>query len=213
RCSTCPPLFRTHTRILCRRPLFTTTVVKTLLISLAASIIFCLNTLIFCIGFVNPNRRIPDISVFDGVYRRLRETGSVSRRRSDLGRPRINDDDDEEQDNAIVRRFRQDPTTSTNIVARELGVSQWKVWFTLHTAGLYPYHYTPVHVIEEGDPVRRLDFCRFMLNADLEDPSFLRSILWTDESKFDQDGYFINVLAKNSNIPYHVIPYQKAEEL
>ncbi|CAH2086240.1 unnamed protein product [Euphydryas editha] len=27
-----------------------------------------------------------------------------------------------------------------------------------------------------------------MLNADLEDPSFFRSILWTDESKLDQDG-------------------------
>lgn len=134
-----------------------------------------------------PDRRIPDISVFDGVYRRIRETGFVSRRRTDLGRPRINDDD-EEEDNEIVRRFRLDPTTSTNVVARELGISQWKVWFTVHTAGLYPYHYTPVHVIEEGDPVRRLDFCRFMLNADLEDPSFFRSILWTDESKFDQDG-------------------------
>lgn len=134
-----------------------------------------------------PGRRIPDISVFDGVYRRIRETGSVSRRRTDLGRPRVNDDD-EEEDNEIVRRFQLDPTTSTNVVARELGISQWKVWFTVHTAGFYPYHYTPVHVIEEGDPVRRLDFCRFMLNADLEDPSFLRSILWTDESKFDQDG-------------------------
>lgn len=36
--------------------------------------------------------------------------------------------------------------------------------------------------------MRRLDFCRFMLNADLKDPSFLRNILWTDESKFDKDG-------------------------
>ncbi|XP_026323276.1 apyrase-like, partial [Hyposmocoma kahamanoa] len=134
-----------------------------------------------------PGRRVPDISVFEGVYRRLRETGSVLRRRTDLGRPRVNDDD-EEQDNEIVRRFRRDPTTSTNIIARELGLSQWKVWHTVHTAGLYPYHYTPVHHIEEGDPVRRLDFCRFMLHADLDDPEFLRRILWTDESKFDQDG-------------------------
>ncbi|PZC80768.1 hypothetical protein B5X24_HaOG213992 [Helicoverpa armigera] len=59
---------------------------------------------------------------------------------------------------------------------------------TVNTAGLYPYHYTPEHVIEEGDPVRRLDFCRFMLNADLENPAFLKHILWTDESKFDKDG-------------------------
>ncbi|CAH2095667.1 unnamed protein product [Euphydryas editha] len=48
-----------------------------------------------------PGRRVPDISVSDGVYRRLRETGSVSRRRTDLGRPRINEDD-EEQDNEII---------------------------------------------------------------------------------------------------------------
>lgn len=38
--------------------------------------------------------------------------------------------------------------------------------------GLYPYYYTPVQV-----PLRRLDFCRFMLNANLEDPAFLRNIL------------------------------------
>lgn len=132
-----------------------------------------------------PGRRVPDVAVFDRVYRRIRETGSVLRRNTDMGRPRI---DDEEQDNEIVQRFRADPTTSTNIVARDLGLSQWRVWFTVHTAGLYPYHYTPVHVIEEGDPARRLDFCRFMLNADVEDPDFLRNILWTDESKFDKDG-------------------------
>lgn len=134
-----------------------------------------------------PGRRIPDVTVFDGAYRRLRETGSVLRRRADLGRPRIIVDD-EDEDNQIVQRFRADPTTSTNAVARELGLSQWKVWFTVNTAGLYPYHYTPVHVIEEGDPVRRLDFCRFMLHGDLEDPAFLKQILWTDESKFDKDG-------------------------
>ncbi|KAJ8714019.1 hypothetical protein PYW08_007639 [Mythimna loreyi] len=63
-----------------------------------------------------PGRRVPDVAVFDRVYRRLRETGSVLRRNTDMGRPRINDDD--EQDNEIVQRFRADPTTSTNIVAR-----------------------------------------------------------------------------------------------
>ncbi|KAL1510075.1 hypothetical protein ABEB36_004730 [Hypothenemus hampei] len=37
-----------------------------------------------------------------------------------------------------------------------------------------PYHYIPVHTMEEGSPERRLDFCRFMLNADLQNPSFLK---------------------------------------
>lgn len=132
-----------------------------------------------------PTRRVPDIGVFDRAYRRLRETGSVLVRRTDMGRPRIYDDD---EDNEIRRLFQADPTTSTNVVARRLGISQWKVWFVMHSSGQYPYHYTPVQVIEEGDPLRRLDFCRFMLNADIEDPDFLKKIMWTDESKFEKDG-------------------------
>lgn len=107
-----------------------------------------------------PGRRVPDVSVFDGVYRRLRETGSVSRRRTDLGRPRVIDDE-EEQTNEIVERFRLDPTTSTNIVARDL---QWKVWFTVHTVGLY--HIIIRWYMLSSRDVRKLDFCRFMLNAD-----------------------------------------------
>lgn len=132
-----------------------------------------------------PTRRVPDVSVFDGTYRRLRETGSVQRRRTDMGRPRIFDEDEE---NEIRRLFEVDPTTSTNVVAQQLGISQWKVWFVMHTVGQHPYHYTPVQVIEEGDPLRRLEFCRFMLNTDVEDASFFKKILWTDESKFDKDG-------------------------
>lgn len=132
-----------------------------------------------------PNRRVPDVTVFDGAYRRIRETGTVQRRNSDMGRPRVYDVAEEDE---ILRQFTEDPTTSTNIVAQRLGISQWKVWFTVHTAAQYPYPYTPVQAIEEGDPVRRLDFCRFMLNADAEDPTFFKRILWTDESKFDRDG-------------------------
>lgn len=73
-------------------------------------------------------------------------------------------------------------------MARRLDVSQWRAWFVAHKANLYPYHYTPVQAIEEGDPVRRMDFCRFLINAEIENPHYLRKILWTDESTFDRDG-------------------------
>ena len=82
-----------------------------------------------------PNRRVPDVRVFGGVYRRVRETASVSKRRTDLERPR-GIDDDEQQNIPILERFQLDPTTSTNIVARDLVVSQWIVWFIVHTAAL-----------------------------------------------------------------------------
>lgn len=103
----------------------------------------------------------------------------------DVGRPRVHQADDEER---IIREFNQDPTASTRTIARRLGLSQYKVWHTMHENNFHPYHYTPVQVIEEGDPARRMQFCRFMLNSDIEDENFLRKILWTDESKFDKDG-------------------------
>jgi hypothetical protein len=33
-----------------------------------------------------------------------------------------------------------------------------------------------------------MDFCRFLTNADIEDPDYLKNILWTDESNFGRDG-------------------------
>lgn len=132
-----------------------------------------------------PNRRIPHVSVFRSTFRRLRETGHVQRNQGNAGRPRRYAAEDEQQ---ILERFIADPNTSTNIVARQLGMSQWKVWSVVHLSDRHPYHYQPVHTLEEGDPVRRLQFCRFMINADAEDLNFLRNILWTDESKFDKDG-------------------------
>ena len=131
-----------------------------------------------------PNRRIPHISLFGSTYRRISETGSVQKQQIDTGRSRRYTADDEEE---VLQRFIDDPNTSTNIVARQLGMSQWKVWSIVHLSGQDPYHYQPVQSLEEGDPARRLEFCRFMLNADAEEEDFLRNILWTDESKFDRD--------------------------
>lgn len=68
------------------------------------------------------------------------------------------------KDIEIVQQFRLDLTTTSNIVASELGLPQW---FAVNTARLYPYHYTPVYVTEEEDNVKRLDFMR---NADSEYP-------------------------------------------
>lgn len=126
--------------------------------------------MVFCYGFCDaavarreymrryPNRRVPNERVFSGtwLYHRRRRNGGRSTRFVPV------------KEEEILEAFRRDPITSTRIVARLLGTTQWKVWFTVNTAGLYPYHYTPVQRLEKGDPVRKLDYCRFMINADLE---------------------------------------------
>ncbi|KAG5900155.1 hypothetical protein JTB14_035300 [Gonioctena quinquepunctata] len=58
----------------------------------------------------------------------------------------------------------------------------------MHNEKKYPFHGTGVQGLEETDPARRIRFCRFLLNADIDDAWLLKSILWTDESKFSREG-------------------------
>lgn len=131
-----------------------------------------------------PNRRVPNVQVFINTYRRIRETGNLHRAEQHPGAGRYNVADEEQ----ILEAFEADPTVSIRTIARQLNLSLWKVWSVLRMEGKHPFHYTPVQGLEEGDPVRRMTFCRFLLNADMEDRLFLKSILWSDESRFNRDG-------------------------
>lgn len=73
----------------------------------------------FCYGYCNgdaaaarreyqtryPDRRLPDASVFSGIYRRIRETGRAQRRQSDAGRPRVYAPDGEEEILKTIQPF------------------------------------------------------------------------------------------------------------
>lgn len=131
-----------------------------------------------------PGRRLPNVQVFMNTYRRISEKGTLHHRE-----PGVRDEQYAPQvDEQILEVFEADPTTSIRKTARQLNVSIWKVWSVLNIHGKHAFHYTPVQGLEEGDPIRRITFCRFLLNADIEDGLFLRSILWTDESKFSREG-------------------------
>ncbi|XP_066152080.1 uncharacterized protein [Euwallacea fornicatus] len=131
-----------------------------------------------------PQRRVPNVKVFANTYRRMSETGNLYHQD-----PRPNNQKyHAEVDVQIFNTFEAEPTTSVRKVAEQLNVSTWKVWSVLHSEKLHPFHYTPVQGLEEGDPIRRTHFCRFILHADIEDGRFLRRILWTDESKFSREG-------------------------
>lgn len=131
-----------------------------------------------------PGRRLPNVKVFIDTYQRLSETGSVQKRRA-MGR---NLDHIVEVEKAILEAFESDPTCSIRKIALQLNLSTWKVWSVLQTEGKYPFHYSPVQGLEDGDALRRTTFCRYLLNVDIEDGLFLESILWTDESKFTREG-------------------------
>jgi len=146
-----------------------------------------------------PQRRVPHVTVFGNTYRRISETGNLNH-----AEPRANHQHRADVDQQILDNFEEEPTTSIRKAAQQLNLSTWKVWSVLHSEKLHPFHYTPVQGLEEGDPVRRTNFCRYILNADIEDAKFLRSILWTDESKFSREGItnFHNLHYWSANNPH-----------
>ena len=107
-------------------------------------------------------------------------------------------------DDQILGLVNQNPTTSTRRIATQLGISQNKVWRTLHKDHMHPYHYTPVQELLPDDLVRRADFCRQLLNNDMHYPGYFSSILWTDEAQFTRDGVtnFHNLHEWNQNNPH-----------
>lgn len=131
-----------------------------------------------------PGRRLPNVQVFINTYRRICDNGTVHHRepgvRADMHDPGVEE--------LILDEFQRDGTTSIRKVAMQLNLSQWKVWSVLQSDGQHPFHYTPVQGLDEGDPVRRILFCRFLLDCDAQNGRFLKSILWTDESKFTREG-------------------------
>lgn len=71
-----------------------------------------------------------------------------------------------------------------------VGISQSKVMSILHSNHLHPYHFTKVQALEPQDHAVRVQFCRWLLNSDIEQYHFLRRILYTDESTFTRAGVF-----------------------
>lgn len=130
-----------------------------------------------------PTRRQPNRHTFETTFRRLRETGNLNRREPGVTRQRNVADDER-----VLEAFNEDPTASIRTVAATLNLSAWKVWSVLHVNGMHPFHFTPVQGLEENDYQRRVQFCRLLLHMDVDNCDFLKSILWTDESKFTREG-------------------------
>lgn len=130
-----------------------------------------------------PLRHSPNRAVFAAIHQKLRETGSFGKV-CEMGQDRRSAIIEE----YIVDRVEEDPTVSSRILAREAGISQSTVMNVLHENLYHPYHFTPVQELRRPDFQKRVTFCRWLLERDIEEHQFFRKILWTDESLFTRDG-------------------------
>lgn len=148
-----------------------------------------------------PHRQTPHHETFTNLHRRLRERGTLFPYNSEgTGNVQHNVNDDQQ----ILDLFRQNPSLSTRRAALQLGVNRNKVWRVLRIEQQHPFHYTPVQDLLPTDLPRRVDFCRLLLNNEENNPRYLASILWTDESCFTRDGVtnFHNLHEWHENNPH-----------
>ena len=69
------------------------------------------------------------------------------------------------------------------------GISvQTTVWEVLLDNGLHPFHVQRVQELNTEDHPRRVQFARWFLNKEVEQPCFPSKVLFTDEASFTREG-------------------------
>lgn len=129
-----------------------------------------------------PGRALPNFKTFLATVRKLREEGTLSRKKKESIRT---------YDERILDMVDRNPEISTKTLANHLSTrSRSTVWRILKRNNYRPYHYQKTQTLEEGDCDRRKEFCRFVLRRKRADRNFLGKILFTDEATFHRDGFF-----------------------
>jgi hypothetical protein len=135
-----------------------------------------------------PNRQCPSAKTFTAVHNRLHETGTVEVSMVDTGVGRSVRSVEFVEN--VLHRFEENPHLSTRAVSSEFHTSKNSVWRVLNEEGLYPYHLQKVHGLVPRDYPRRVDCSRWFMHKLVDNPDFLKSVLFTDEASFNQDGIF-----------------------
>lgn len=134
-----------------------------------------------------PQRLSPSKNIFEHVYRRLRETGTLKPFKANSGRRRYRRTVQVEEE--VLNTLDRNPSTSTRIVSNEMGnISRSSVHRIWKEQLLKPYHFTRVHELLPRDYGPRQEFCRWFLNKLENDRHFPRRILFTDEASFTKKG-------------------------
>lgn len=141
-----------------------------------------------------PERYHPPHNFFLRLVNNLRTYGTFSIRDAQR-QPLRNMEPNDDQKNEVIAYIQLNPHSSLRHVAREFGFSKKKVHKIFKKYKLHPYRADLVQHLRQGDDERRLTFIAWITTCINNDPLFLNYILWTDESKFTNNG----VLNKQNN--------------
>lgn len=142
------------------------------------------------------NRRHPDrLSISDTtvlrINRMFNSTGGVNKTVINRNRNLVCD----ENVLNFLRNNENNAKMSLRQMSRILGISIHKIRDCFKRNKVKPFKPKFLHTLEEGDMVRRWELCLWLQGEILNDPRFLKKIIWTDEATFTTNG---TVSAQNS---------------
>lgn len=132
-----------------------------------------------------PQRRHPGHCMFVRIEQKLRQDCTLpSKKKVHNSKPVTN------EDNAVViiGYTSLHPQTSVRDIARQSGISKSSVHRILKGNRLHPYKLHLVQGLRPTDPERRLEFLADIAVRISDDNLFLSKILWSDESRFHNNG-------------------------
>lgn len=94
------------------------------------------------------------------------------------------------QEDQILVRVAQNSEISTRRLSAAVGINQPYVIRILHKKTVYPFHFTPVQSLLPRDYRIRLEFCQLLKRKLNNNPTFLNTILLTDEATFTRRRVF-----------------------
>ncbi|GBM42143.1 hypothetical protein AVEN_99062-1 [Araneus ventricosus] len=94
-------------------------------------------------------------------------------------------------EDCVLDRLEEDPSVSSRLFAYVDVISQNKVMKTLHENQYHSYPFTQEQELRLSDFQQQVRFCRWLLELDIEEQHFLKTIMWTDESLFTRDDISI----------------------
>lgn len=128
-----------------------------------------------------PNRRVPSRYTCRRLFQKFCLTASCQPKK----RTKRNFVVTQDIEIDILAFFYSYPTKSIRDLKKELpGVSIGSIVRVLKKYKLHPYKLKRVQKLRATDYDKRRQFCRFIMARQTDDETFLRRVLWTDESSF-----------------------------
>lgn len=140
----------------------------------------------------HPDRDPISQSTVSRIQNKFNEYGHV-RDVKRSGRPSSTNEDMELD---ILLTVKEDPHSSLTKLQATVDLSKTTLWRLLRRNKYHPYKVQPLQELTEGDGERRLQFCEEINNFCDEDPNFLSSLLFSDESTFCLNGE-VQILVRN----------------